>query len=629
MSFTSFNPIQSQQTINVQNQPLTLKQGLVLNGTIKKLYPDQVAEIQVGGHKLLAKLETPLKAGDSHFFQVKSISPQTELKVVSGAMDASTSMKQQIHQLLDTMNLPKTNEMMQLVSHLLKEQVPISKEQLLQAQALLLSNENESKQDAIKTLQKIIEMKLPFTKEVFQAVLHGSKTNGFAEVMNEFTQSLVKDSSIPDNLKKAMIENLGKIAKPLDHEKGGMILSRAVQTLLDEAQPISTKLHAINLLKEAYILSKQATLTNWMQSPSNLTKPNLNQPLQYASSVIQKLHTINESNASNILNEVKSWVQNEPNLSQSQKGDLLTILNKLEQMPKQAQIIEQVSKQLNEMLLKAYASSEKNQPFTQNTSGTSVHGQLLSLLNDGPVINESIQLSNIARVANESNQPPIQQLNLQVEQQLKDALNGNAIQQAMKNVLKSLGINYESSLYKNIQEIDNISEQLKPQLLAIVNNEGVSTALKESADVLLARMNGMQLLSGENGHQHQIVMQVPLQLFGKSMDATLQWNGRMKEDGKIDSNYARILFYLDMESMKETVIDMQVQNRIVTINLFNEIEHLASFAEPLQKILKNRLEEKGYYLSGIFFRTFENSEPRKKMFKSENAQTSNGVDIRI
>jgi len=113
------------------------------------------------------------------------------------------------------------------------------------------------------------------------------------------------------------------------------------------------------------------------------------------------------------------------------------------------------------------------------------------------------------------------------------------------------------------------------------------------------------------------------------MDATLQWNGRMKEDGKIDSNYARILFYLDMESMKETVIDMQVQNRIVTINLFNEIEHLASFAEPLQKILKNRLEEKGYYLSGIFFRTFENSEPRKKMFKSENAQTSNGVDIRI
>ncbi len=86
----------------------------------------------------------------------------------------------------------------------------------------------------------------------------------------------------------------------------------------------------------------------------------------------------------------------------------------------------------------------------------------------------------------------------------------------------------------------------------------------------MARMNGMQLLSGENGHQHQLIMQVPLDFFGKQMDATLQWNGRMKEDGKIDANFARVLFYLNMESLKETVIDMQVQNRIVTINVFND-----------------------------------------------------------
>ncbi len=111
MNYTSFNPIQTQQTNIAQNQPLTLKQGQVLHGTIKKLYPDQIAEIQVGGHKLLAKLETPLKAGDSHFFQVTGISPQAELKVVSGPMNASNSMSQQIQQLLDSMNLPKTAEM--------------------------------------------------------------------------------------------------------------------------------------------------------------------------------------------------------------------------------------------------------------------------------------------------------------------------------------------------------------------------------------------------------------------------------------------------------------------------------------------------------------------------------------
>ena len=83
------------------------------------------------------------------------------------------------------------------------------------------------------------------------------------------------------------------------------------------------------------------------------------------------------------------------------------------------------------------------------------------------------------------------------------------------------------------------------------------------------RMNGPLLMSGENGVQHQLVMQVPLEFFGKRIDATLQWNGRMKEDGKIDPDFARILFYLDLHSLEKTIIDMQVQNRIVSVTVFN------------------------------------------------------------
>ncbi len=38
------------------NQPLALQQGQVFHGTIKQLYPDQMAEVQVGNQKLFAKL---------------------------------------------------------------------------------------------------------------------------------------------------------------------------------------------------------------------------------------------------------------------------------------------------------------------------------------------------------------------------------------------------------------------------------------------------------------------------------------------------------------------------------------------------------------------------------------------
>ena len=83
-------------------------------------------------------------------------------------------------------------------------------------------------------------------------------------------------------------------------------------------------------------------------------------------------------------------------------------------------------------------------------------------------------------------------------------------------------------------------------------------------------------MSGENGPQHQLLMQVPLEFLGKKMDATLEWNGRMKEDGKIDSDFARIMFYLKLDTLNETVVDMQVQNRIVTITVYNDDHSLAA-----------------------------------------------------
>ena len=54
----------------------------------------------MGNHKLIAKLEVPLKAGDAHFFQVSNTNGQTELKVVTGPMTQSMTPTQQINQLL-------------------------------------------------------------------------------------------------------------------------------------------------------------------------------------------------------------------------------------------------------------------------------------------------------------------------------------------------------------------------------------------------------------------------------------------------------------------------------------------------------------------------------------------------
>ena len=150
------------------------------------------------------------------------------------------------------------------------------------------------------------------------------------------------------------------------------------------------------------------------------------------------------------------------------------------------------------------------------------------------------------------------------------------------------------------------------------------------AEQFIARMNGQQLLSAENGPQQQIIMQVPLQFLGKRTEATLQWTGNKNKNGKIDSNFARIMFYLQLENLHETVIDMQVQSRVVNLNIFTEENGIKELISPLKEVLKVNLEKHDYQLSGVFFKKFaqQTDSVKQQVEKKANAKDG-GLDFRI
>ena len=50
--------------------------------------------------------------------------------------------------------------------------------------------------------------------------------------------------------------------------------------------------------------------------------------------------------------------------------------------------------------------------------------------------------------------------------------------------------------------------------------------------------------------------------------------------GKLTLNLREFLFYLDLESINKTVIDMQVQNRIVSVTVFNADDTLKTIGVP-------------------------------------------------
>ena len=321
---------------------------------------------------------------------------------------------------------------------------------------------------------------------------------------------------------------------------------------------------------------------------------------------MQQVMTAKPEESAQMLQNVRTFIQNESLLTNEQKAQLNQLIDRFTQLPQNKQTMEVFARQLNEQLIKAFSANNDSRLFTQNEAGLSTKDQILSLLrSDATLANNDAMLRALVRVSAESAQPFVQTAFTQAEAQVQNAVDSKAMEQALKTVLKGLGISYEAALSNKAGDIQALAQQLKPQLLSLLQEPQIPSALRDSAEMLMARMNGMQLLSGENGHQHQLIMQVPLDFFGKKMDATLQWNGRMGKDGKIDANFARVLFYLNMESLQETVIDMQVQNRIVTITVFNDNPQLNLLAEPLKQSLKSGLFDKEYHLSGVFIKILQ------------------------
>lgn len=209
--------------------------------------------------------------------------------------------------------------------------------------------------------------------------------------------------------------------------------------------------------------------------------------------------------------------------------------------------------------------------------------------------------------------------------------NGQEVKMMLKQMITSLGLEYESSLEGSKTELIPTEklESLKPILMKAMSELGV---MGKELEPLLNKLTGIQLQSLEsNSPMQQIMMNIPLSLGTKQTELTLQWNGRKDKDGKIDPGYCRILFYLDLEHIEETIIDMQVQNRIVTITLMNDSRGLEPIVTSFEDQLKDQLTQMNYKLSAI--RVVTQNE-KKESVKQELSHAASydayqGVDLKI
>ncbi|MFZ3587939.1 hypothetical protein ACOI1C_01435 [Bacillus sp. DJP31] len=447
--------------------------------------------------------------------------------------------------------------------------------------------------------------------EVHLKVLE-TKNSGRSNI-NDLGSTLLTQFQLPDTKKnQQLVKFLISKELPFSKEhvtKGSQWLTSkqdfqkgltAIEMMIKRELPVTNQTFKslVAFQSSSSIATQLLQVTEWLGSD----KLKQSETTQQLKSQLHKLvGAVTVEQGQKVVSElVKLWLS--PTSTVSEQQSSFRLLQKLELLPKSfslEQSLQSVAKQLNIEWTGhstiARLSSDNRSQFAESF----VHKFPSQQQNKFPLLIQEL-LQNPSQSIGEDELALIKQVRTELMPKSVQLENGTEVKQLFKQMIYSLGLDYENELGKwskaNFEAMDEL-DSLKPLLIKAMSELGTSG---RELEPLLNRLTGIQMLSQEtNGPLQQLFMQFPLALGDKLSDVTLQWSGRNKKDGQIDSSFCRILFYLDLQNIKQTVIDMHVQNRIVNITIFNHTEGMESSVSRQQLELKDQLGNLGYTLSSV------------------------------
>ncbi|KAA9006372.1 DNA ligase [Paenibacillus spiritus] len=144
---------------------------------------------------------------------------------------------------------------------------------------------------------------------------------------------------------------------------------------------------------------------------------------------------------------------------------------------------------------------------------------------------------------------------------------------------------------------------LKGTLLQLLGSSDVPAAVKETAGQLVQQLTGQQLLLNTDRTTPfaQVTLFLPLRGPDGEETASVQIQSRRGRKGELDASNCRLWFDLDMKRLGQTLVDVQVVDRIVSLRLHNDLAWVQEAFEESREDIRAAVENIGYQLSG--FRT--------------------------
>ncbi|MFC0328765.1 flagellar hook-length control protein FliK [Paenibacillus sepulcri] len=146
------------------------------------------------------------------------------------------------------------------------------------------------------------------------------------------------------------------------------------------------------------------------------------------------------------------------------------------------------------------------------------------------------------------------------------------------------------------------ADTLKSALITLAAGDDVPQALKDTAQQLVQHITGQQLLLTPERTASlfsHVTLFIPMQGQDGSQTASVHIQTRRGRKGELDAENCRLLFDLRMNTLGETVVDVQVVNKIVSLNLWNDHPAIAELLESSRPEMNEALQKAGFQLLSL------------------------------
>ncbi|MFP7694321.1 hypothetical protein ACLH26_16175 [Bacillus subtilis] len=555
-----------QETSKV-NEALNGEKRLLL-GKVLRLLGDQHALIQVGNQTVQGKLETQLRPQAYYWFSYeKKTAEQTgRLQVVQSFDQNPKTIQDAAGKLLNAISVKTSNAALMMTGAMLKSKTPVTENDIKTAVRWMDTLPSQDTKKAVETVLFALKRDLPIHSEILNGVHAVKSPVPLHQHVSQLLQAIDQNPQQSQMMSK---------------------LKEAVTVLLNSEIDV----HAERLI------DKLISLTDNTKAPS---------PANTAGS--RELSTPAGSPG---------------------KASLPIANHTAEQGSIQEEPVKTAAdipiKEARQLLVKLTESAEKNSLQIVKEAANWIKAAASS--GDS----KSLAASAVLQAAQVTDQEA--EVFLKAVQQTAPHLADKAdVLSFLSKVKTAIGARDEVAFIKAFEQGSAVTsgemQSIKLALSALRASHEVAEPVKQEADQLFHKLNGQLFMQQDHPSYSQIVMSFPM--FSKSgvQDMTVLFKGKKEADGKLDPSHCRLLFLLQLDTLKETVVDCLVQQKVMTITIETDFE-LQAAIDPMVPALKQGLKEMGYSLSGVNAKKRVHTEEKASIDQYITSISDQEVDVKI